>query len=105
MPSTTASDEGRRAYALAREHLASGVSAAARIHASLDGPFMIASGEGSRVWNVDGREYVDLNTSSGASLLGHGHPAVRRAVGHAGELGFVCGHETLYHGQVAGGIS
>jgi glutamate-1-semialdehyde 2,1-aminomutase len=105
MPSTTASDEARRAYALAREHLASGVSAAARIHASLDGPFMTARGEGGRVWDVDGREYVDLNTSNGASLLGHGHPAIRRAVERAAELGFVCGHETPYHGQVARGIS
>lgn len=97
--------EAERLYRQAQEHLAGGVSAAARIHPSLGRPFMTARGEGARVYDVDGRAYIDLFQSSGASLLGHGHPAVRRAVERALDLGIVCAHETPYQGEVARRIS
>ena len=86
-------------------HLAGGVSAAARIHASLGRPFMTARGEGGWVWDVDGNGYVDLNTSNGAALLGHGHPAVRGAVEQALDLGILCAHETAYQAEVAAKIA
>jgi glutamate-1-semialdehyde 2,1-aminomutase len=44
----------------------------------LDG--CIARGAGSRVWDDDGREYIDLLLSSGPMILGHSHPRVRQAV-------------------------
>jgi glutamate-1-semialdehyde 2,1-aminomutase len=93
--------EAERLYDLAQQYLAGGVSAAARIHGALGRPFMTARGDGARVWDVDGREYVDCFTSSGASLLGHGHPAVKRAVQQALDLGIVCAHETSWQGEVA----
>ena len=93
--------EAERLYELAQNHLAGGVSAAARIHAALGRPFMTARGEGGRVYDVDGKAYVDLFTSSGASLLGHGHPAVKRAVQQALDLGIVCAHETRWQAEVA----
>jgi len=37
---------------------------------------IVARGEGSRVWDVAGREYIDYHLSSGPALLGHGHPAM-----------------------------
>jgi glutamate-1-semialdehyde 2,1-aminomutase len=93
--------EAERLYDLAQQYLPGGVSAAARIHGALGRPFMTARGDGARVWDVDGREYVDCFTSSGASLLGHGHPAVKRAVQQALDLGIVCAHETSWQGEVA----
>jgi glutamate-1-semialdehyde 2,1-aminomutase len=42
--------------------------------------FVIARGEGSRVWDVAGREYLDYHLSSGPALLGHAHPAITTAV-------------------------
>lgn len=36
-------------------------------------------GRGSRMWDVDGREYIDYVTGAGALILGHCHPAVVRA--------------------------
>ena len=95
------SEQTERLYRAAQEHLAGGVSAAARVNAALGRPLMVERGEGGRLYDVDGRAYVDLHTGSGASLLGHGHPAVRRAVQRALELGIVCAHETPYQGQVA----
>jgi glutamate-1-semialdehyde 2,1-aminomutase len=97
--------ETDRLYQEAQRHLAGGVSAAARVHAALGRPLMVARGEGGQLYDVDGKAYVDLHTGSGATLLGHGHPAVRRAVQQALEMGIVCAHETPYQGEVAKKLS
>ncbi len=47
---------------------------------NFDPGIVIARGEGSRVWDVDGKEYVDYLIGSGPMLLGHGHPEVMEAV-------------------------
>lgn len=47
---------------------------------NFDPGIMIARGEGSRVWDEDGNEYVDYLIGSGPMLLGHGHPEVMEAV-------------------------
>jgi glutamate-1-semialdehyde 2,1-aminomutase len=41
---------------------------------------VVARGQGSRVWDVAGREYIDYHLSSGPALLGHAHPAITEAV-------------------------
>jgi glutamate-1-semialdehyde 2,1-aminomutase len=41
---------------------------------------VIARGEGPRVWDVDGNEYIDYVLGSGPLILGHAHPAVLEAV-------------------------
>ena len=43
-------------------------------------PVFIDRGPGSRVWDVDGTEYVDMHAGFGATLAGHGHPAIVAAV-------------------------
>jgi len=47
-----------------------------------------------RVWVVDGRECIDLDTSFGAALPGYRHPAIDVVAGTATELGTLCGFET-----------
>jgi glutamate-1-semialdehyde 2,1-aminomutase len=42
--------------------------------------FVIARGEGSRIWDVEGRAYLDLVMGSGPMILGHAHPQVVAAV-------------------------
>src|SRR5204862_427102 len=42
-------------------------------------PQFMARGTGARVWDVDGREYVDLMCSYGPVILGHQHPMVEAA--------------------------
>jgi glutamate-1-semialdehyde 2,1-aminomutase len=44
-----------------------------------DYPQFLARGEGARVWDVDGREFVDLMCTFGPILLGHAHPEVDAA--------------------------
>jgi len=36
-------------------------------------------GQGSRMWDVDGNEYIDYVGGAGALILGHSHPAVVKA--------------------------
>ena len=47
---------------------------------NFDASVVIARGDGSRVWDEDGKEYVDYLIGSGPMLLGHGHPEVLEAV-------------------------
>ncbi|WP_170476666.1 aspartate aminotransferase family protein [Ruegeria arenilitoris] len=47
---------------------------------NFDPEIIIAKGEGSRVWDEDGQEYIDYLIGSGPMLLGHGHPEVMEAV-------------------------
>jgi glutamate-1-semialdehyde 2,1-aminomutase len=43
-------------------------------------PVWLSHGLGSKLYDVDGNEYVDLHGGYGVSLAGHGHPAIVRAV-------------------------
>jgi glutamate-1-semialdehyde 2,1-aminomutase len=43
-------------------------------------PTHIERAEGSRLWDVDGNEYVDCNAALGPILIGHNYPAVTEAV-------------------------
>jgi glutamate-1-semialdehyde 2,1-aminomutase len=43
-------------------------------------PVFIDHGEGSRVWDVDGNEYVDFHNGFGVMVVGHAHPTVVAAV-------------------------
>ena len=43
-------------------------------------PRFLARAERSRVWDVDGNEYVDWMCAYGPMILGYGHPAVEAAV-------------------------
>src|SRR5262249_56702426 len=48
---------------------------------------VMARGEGSRVYDAAGREYVDYMLGSGPLLLGHAHPAVVAAAQRQAALG------------------
>jgi len=43
-------------------------------------PVALERGDGSRVWDVDGREYVDLTAGWGVTSIGHCHPALADAI-------------------------
>jgi acetylornithine/N-succinyldiaminopimelate aminotransferase len=50
-------------------------------------PAVMVRGHGSRLWDADGREYVDLFAGFGAGILGHCHPELIAAATHqAGQL-------------------
>ena len=43
-------------------------------------PLVIVRAEGSQMWDLDGRRYLDLFPGWGCSLLGHCHPRVVEAI-------------------------
>ncbi len=49
---------------------------------------VIARGEGCRVWDTEGRPFLDFTMAWGSALVGHGHPHVREAVTEALADGF-----------------
>ena len=67
-------DSSERLHAAARKYLAGGS------FGNPTGDLILARGEGSRVWDADGREHVDFLLGSGPLLLGNSHPEVTRAV-------------------------
>ena len=62
----------------ARQYLAGGVTSSWQITAPQ--PVWLSHGHGSKVYDVDGNEYVDLHGGYGAALAGHGHPAIQEAI-------------------------
>jgi glutamate-1-semialdehyde 2,1-aminomutase len=62
----------------AAEHLAGGVTSSWQITAPQ--PVWLSHGRGSKVYDVDGNEYVDLHGGYGAALAGHAHPAIAAAI-------------------------
>ena len=69
-----------------------GVSSPVRAFGDVGGePFFVDRAEGSRLMDVDGREYVDLVMSWGALLLGHAHPSIVAAVQEQARRGMAYG--------------
>jgi glutamate-1-semialdehyde 2,1-aminomutase len=58
-------------------------------------------GQGPHLYDVDGHRYIDYCLSHGASLLGHGHPAIVTAVQEALSMGILCAYETEVQVEVA----
>lgn len=64
-------------------------------------PRFLERGLGSHVWDVDGREYIDLICSWGPLILGHCNEAVERAVQEAVRKGLSFGAPTAIEVEMA----
>jgi acetylornithine aminotransferase/acetylornithine/N-succinyldiaminopimelate aminotransferase len=50
-------------------------------------PLCLARGKGARVWDEDGREYLDFTSGIAVNAIGHAHPSLQKAIAEqAGEL-------------------
>jgi glutamate-1-semialdehyde 2,1-aminomutase len=82
-------------YERGLRHIPGGVNSPVRAFRSVGGtPYFVARAEGSRVWDVEGREFVDYVQSYGASILGHAHPRIVEAVRDAATRGTTYGAPT-----------
>jgi glutamate-1-semialdehyde 2,1-aminomutase len=70
--------ESLRMAGRAASALAGGVTSSWQI--TRPQPVWLSHGSGSRIFDVDGNEYVDLHGGYGAALAGHSHPAIVDAV-------------------------
>jgi glutamate-1-semialdehyde 2,1-aminomutase len=68
-------------FARAQEILVGGVNSPVRAFRAVGGsPLIVDRASGSRLWDADGREYIDYVCSWGALILGHAHPQVVEAI-------------------------
>ncbi|HYS69405.1 MAG TPA: glutamate-1-semialdehyde 2,1-aminomutase [Gemmatimonadaceae bacterium] len=88
--------------ARARELFPGGVNSPVRAFKGVGGePIVAARGEGSRIWDVDGKEYIDFVLSWGPLVLGHAPPIVLDAVAAAMQKGTSFGMPTELEVQLA----
>lgn len=71
--------ESARLLGRAKQVLASGVSSEFRKYNHPHAIFY-THGQGSRIYDVDGNEYLDFTLSQGPLIVGHSHPAVLAAI-------------------------
>ena len=86
----------------ARELFPGGVSSPVRAFGGVGGePFVVERGEGARIWDADGNEYLDFVLSWGPLVLGHAPPIVLDAVNDAMQRGTSFGIPTELEVQLA----
>ncbi len=74
-------DRSSSLFARAQRSIPGGVNSPARAFRAVGcEPIFITRGEGSRIWDADGNEYIDYVGSWGPLLLGHRHPDVLAAL-------------------------
>ena len=64
-------------------------------------PLTIVRGEGARIWDADGHEYLDFLGEYTAGLYGHSHPILREAIDAALADGWALGAPNRYELQLA----
>jgi len=79
----------------AQGYMPGGVNSPVRAFNSVGGtPKFIARAQGSRIYDVDGREYIDYVCSWGPMILGHAHPDVIEAIQQTARQGTSFGAPT-----------
>jgi glutamate-1-semialdehyde 2,1-aminomutase len=82
-------------FAAAQKLIPGGVNSPVRAYRSVGGtPPFIARGDGSRIYDVDGNEYIDYVLSWGPLILGHRPPQVIEALREVLEIGTSFGAPT-----------
>ncbi|MBT9170041.1 MAG: Glutamate-1-semialdehyde 2,1-aminomutase [Actinobacteria bacterium] len=82
-------------YQKACQHIPGGVNSPVRAFKSVGmKPLFISRGQGSRIYDVDGNQYIDYVCSWGPLILGHAHPQVVQALKKVVENGTSFGAPT-----------
>ncbi|MFB7815409.1 glutamate-1-semialdehyde 2,1-aminomutase [Paenibacillus chitinolyticus] len=90
------------AFAEAKQVIPGGVNSPVRAFKSVGlTPMYMERASGSRVYDIDGNEYIDYIGSWGPLILGHAHPEVIEAVKSTAEKGTSFGAPTLIETEMA----
>ncbi len=81
-------EKSRVLFEEAKKYIPGGVNSPVRAFKSVGGkPFFVEKGKGSKIYDVDGNEYIDYVCSWGPLILGHAHPEVIEFVKKTAEKG------------------
>ena len=90
------------AFAEAKTLMPGGVNSPVRSYRNVDcNPPFIARAEGSKIYDIDGNEYIDYVGSWGPMVVGHAHPRVVKALQEAVTRGTSYGAPTLLESELA----
>ncbi len=95
-------DQSRKLHQRAEGLFPGGVNSPVRAFGAVGGtPPIITRGEGSRLWDADGNEYLDYVLSWGPLILGHANPRVIAAIEEAARKGTSFGASTPREAELA----
>ncbi len=95
--------KSKELFRKAKRIIPGGVNSPVRAFKSVGGtPLFISSAKGSKIYDVDGNEYIDYVLSWGPMILGHSHPKVINALKKAAEKGTSFGAPTPLEVELAG---
>src|SRR6184192_673194 len=98
--------DSKRLFETATRLIPGGVNSPVRAFRGVGGePFFVARGEGARIWDVDGRSYLDFLGSWGPLILGHAAPSVVAAIADAAARGTSYGAPTGLEVEMAEAIT
>lgn len=95
-------EKSRKLQQRAERLFPGGVNSPVRAFGSVGGePPIITRGQGARMWDADGNEYIDYVLSWGPLILGHAHPRVVSAIEEAARKGTSFGASTPAEADLA----
>lgn len=95
-------NKSKKLFAEAQRYLPGGVDSPVRAFKAVGGePLFIERGLGSKIYDVDGNEYIDYVCSWGPLILGHAHPGVVAALKRAAAGGTSYGAPTELETRLA----
>jgi glutamate-1-semialdehyde 2,1-aminomutase len=95
-------ERSKKMFAEAKEVMPGGVNSPVRAFKSVGlDPVFIDRAKGSKIYDVDGKEYIDYVASWGPMILGHAHPRIVSAVQKAAEKGTSFGAPTELETEMA----
>ena len=95
-------EKSKAAFQEAVKLMPGGVNSPVRAFKSVDmSPIFMERGVGSKIYDIDGNEYIDYVLSWGPLILGHSHPKVVEALKKVAETGTSFGAPTVMENKVA----
>lgn len=89
-------------FARSQKVIPGGVNSPVRAFKSINGqPIFIDHGKGSKIYDIDGNQYIDFVSSWGPLILGHAHEEVVEAIKKAAEKGTSYGAPTIIESEMA----
>lgn len=86
----------------AKHYFPGGVNSPVRAFKSVEGaPLFMHKGDGAKVWDEDGNEFIDFCCSWGPLILGHNHPSVFNGVVETLKNGSSFGAPTVKENELA----
>lgn len=94
--------KNKELFQRAKELMPGGVSSPVRAFKAVGGdPIIVSRAKGSRLWDVEGKEYIDYLMSWGPLILGHAHPRVVEAIEEQAKKGLSYGLTNQYEIELA----